>query len=246
MLFAVSLLQLCAGISVSADLQCTTIPGKLRQIDAGAGEVYGVNDNDDIFRWVDNGWQNVPGKLVHVSVGPAGVWGVNRANVIYKLQDNEWMSVSGLLKQVDAGGNKYLSGVNAQDGIFCLRQSCTVSRSSAVTWTQLEGDLKYYSCGLFGCWGINKPNNIYFRNNVNPTACQGTQWQQVGGNLVMAEVGTDGSVYGVNSAGNVYRRYFPFFFHICIQDCYFGKVLMVGCSKKESPGFLDAEESIYG
>ncbi|XP_077312807.1 fish-egg lectin-like [Lithobates pipiens] len=206
MLFAVSLLLLCTGISVSADFQCTLIPGKLRQIDAGAGEVYGVNDNDDIFRWVDNNWSNIPGKLIHVSVGPAGVWGVNRANNIFKIQDNKWMSVAGLLKQVDAGGDKFLGGVNAQDNIFCLRQSCTVSRSSAVSWTQLKEDLKYYSCGPMGCWGVNSVNNIYVRHNVNPTACQGTQWQQVGGNLVMVEVGTDGSVYGVNAAGNVFRR----------------------------------------
>ncbi|XP_073458086.1 fish-egg lectin-like [Aquarana catesbeiana] len=206
MFFAVSLLLLCAGLSASADFQCTIIPGKLRQIDAGAGEVYGVNDNDDIYRWVDNNWKHIPGKLIHISVGPAGVWGVNRDNVIYKIQDNEWMSVSGLLKQVDAGGDKFLGGVNAEDSIFCLKQSCTVSRSSAVSWTPLDGGLKYYSCGALGCWGVNSADNIYFRHNVNPTACQGTQWQQIEGALEMIEVGNDGSVHGVNSAGNVYRR----------------------------------------
>ncbi|XP_072282478.1 fish-egg lectin-like [Pyxicephalus adspersus] len=206
MLFAVGLLLLCAGISASADFQCQIIPGKLKQIDAGASEVYGVSDDENIYHWVNNNWKQVPGKLIHVSVGPAGVWGVNRANNIYKFQDNGWMSVSGLLKQVDAGGDKFLGGVNAQDNIFCLRQSCTVSRSSAVSFTPLEGALKYYSCGPIGCWGVNSANNIYFRHNVNPTACQGTQWQQIAGQLTMIEVGTDGSVYGVSSAGDVYRR----------------------------------------
>ncbi|KAM5132381.1 fish-egg lectin-like [Mantella aurantiaca] len=206
MFFVVNLLLLCAGISASADFQCTIIPGKLKQIDAGAGEVYGVNSNDDIYHWVENNWKLVPGKLIHVSVGPAGVWGVNSVNNIYKMQDNEWMMVTGLLKQVDAGGDKFLSGVNTKDNIYCLRQSCTISRSSAVSFTQLEGSLKYYSCGPVGCWGVNSVNNIFFRHNVNPSACQGTQWQQIQGSLVMIEVGTDGSVYGVNSAGNVYRR----------------------------------------
>ncbi|XP_040183275.1 fish-egg lectin-like [Rana temporaria] len=206
MLFAVSLLLLCVGISASGDFQCTMIPGKLKQIDAGAGEVYGVNDNDDIYRWVNNEWKQIPGKLTHVSAGPAGVWGVNKANVIYKLQDNKWMSVSGLLKQVDAGGDKFLGGVNAQDKIYCLRKSCIISRSSAVSFTPLEGALQYYSCGPVGCWGVNSGNQIYFRHNVKPTSCLGTQWEHVVGGLVMIEVGTDGSVYGVNSAGNVYRR----------------------------------------
>ncbi|KAM9299466.1 fish-egg lectin-like [Gastrophryne carolinensis] len=188
------------------DIECTIIPGNLKQIDAGAGEVWGVATNDDIYQWVDNAWKQVPGKLKHVSVGPAGVWGVNSANVIYKRQDNEWMSVSGLLKQVDAGGNKFLSGVNKADNIYCLRQKCTVSRSSAVTFTLIEGGLKYYTCGPVGCWGVNGANNIYYRHNVNPTACQGNGWQQIDGALSMVEVGTDGSVFGVNAAGNVYKR----------------------------------------
>ncbi|XP_040183271.1 fish-egg lectin-like isoform X2 [Rana temporaria] len=206
MLFAVGLLQLCAGISASGDFHCTLIPGKLKQIDAGAGEVYGVNDGDDIYRWVNNDWIQIPGKLIHVSVGPAGVWGVNKDNVIYKFQDNDWMSVPGFLKQVDAGGDKFLGGVNARNSIYCLRRSCTVSRSSVVHFTPLDGSVKYYSCGPLGCWGVNSANSIYFRHNVKPTSCLGTQWEHVDGSLAMIEVSTDGSVYGVNSAGSVYRR----------------------------------------
>ncbi|XP_077312794.1 fish-egg lectin-like [Lithobates pipiens] len=206
MLFAVSLLLLCTGFCASEEFQCKSIPGKLKQIDAGADGVFGVNSNDDIYQWVDDHWQNIPGKLIHVSVGPAGIWGVNRANNIYKIQDNKWVSVSGLLKQVDAGGDKFLAGVNAQDNIYCLKQDEALSRSSTVSWTPLEGALKYYSCGPLGCWGVNSADNIYFRYNVSPTACQGAKWQQIEGALRMIEVGTDGSVYGVNSAGQAYRR----------------------------------------
>lgn len=206
MLFAVSLLLLCAGISASGDFQCTLIPGNLKQIDAGAGEVYGVNNDDEIFQWVDNNWTQIPGKLIHVSVGPAGVWGVNKAHAIFKFQDNKWMPVPGLLKQVDAGGDKFLGGVNAQDNIYCLRKSCTVSRSSVVHFTPLDGTLIYYSCGPVGCWGVNRGNDIFFRHNVKPTSCQGSRWQDIDGALTMIEVGSDGSVYGVNSAGSVYRR----------------------------------------
>ncbi|PIO25379.1 hypothetical protein AB205_0185990 [Aquarana catesbeiana] len=179
---------------------------KLKQIDAGAGQVYGVNSNDEIYQWVDNNWKNIPGKLTHVSAGPAGVWGVNRANDIFKMKDNKWMPVSGILKQVDAGGDKFLGGVNAQDIIYCLTQRYTVSGSSSVHWNSLERSLKYYSCGPLGCWGVNSNDNIYFRHNVNPTTCQGTQHQQIEGALEMIEVGTDSSVYGVDSAGDVYRR----------------------------------------
>ncbi|XP_040183269.1 fish-egg lectin-like [Rana temporaria] len=206
MLFAVSLLLLCTGISAAPGFQCKTIPGKLKQIDAGAGAVLGVNSNDDIYYWVDNDWNYLPGKLTHVTVGPAGIWGVNKDNAVFKIQDIDWVPVSGSLKQVDAGGYRFLVGVDSQDNIFCLGQSDTLSKSPTVSWTPLEGSLKYYSCGILGCWGVNTADDIFFRYNVIPTSCQGNKWQQIEGSLAMIEVGTDGSVYGVNSAGNVYKR----------------------------------------
>lgn len=108
--------------------------------------------------------------------------------------------------QVDAGGNKFLGGVNVQDQVFCLKQSCTVSNSSIVTFTSLDGALKYYSCGPIGCWGVNNADNIFFRQYVSSELCAGSQWQQIDGALIMLEVGTDGSVYGINSAGQAFKR----------------------------------------
>ncbi|KAM4015298.1 fish-egg lectin-like [Anomaloglossus baeobatrachus] len=207
MSFILSLILLCGGaIFVAADLQCTQIPGNLNQIDAGAGQVYGVDNNGNVFSVVNNSLQQVPGQLIHVSVGPAGVWGVNSANNIFKFQNNQWKSITGLLNQVDAGGNIFLVGVGTDNSVYCLKQSCTTSKASIVTFTTVGGRLKYYSCGPAGCWGVNNANNIFFRQNVSPEACQGSQWQQVDGRLLMVEVGTDGSVYGVNEVGNSFRR----------------------------------------
>ncbi|XP_072282571.1 fish-egg lectin-like [Pyxicephalus adspersus] len=198
------LMLLCTGIS--ADFGCTLVPGKLKQIDAGAGKVYGVNDKEEIFHWVEGTWEKIPGQLIHVSAGPAGVWGVSRANQLYKLHNNSWMAVAGQLMQVDAGGIRFLGGVNSKENILCLRQSCTLSNSSVVTFTTLDGGLNYYSCGPLGCWGVNRGKSVYYRHNVKPTACQGSHWQQVSGSLEMLEVGTDGSVFGINAVGEVYKR----------------------------------------
>ncbi|XP_040183276.1 fish-egg lectin-like [Rana temporaria] len=213
MFSAVSLLLLCVGISVAPDLFFSSFPllkvhmnVKLTQIDASGGEVYGVSNDSNIYHWVNNSWRQVPGELIHVTFGPAGLWGVNRENIILKMQDNNWMNVSGFLKQVDAGGDIFLGGVNAQDNVYCLDQSYIVSGSSCVTFTPLDGDLKYYSCGPESCWGVNRANNIYYRHNVSSMACQGTQWEQVEGSLEMLEVGTDGLVFGVDSEGHVLRR----------------------------------------
>lgn len=204
MIQILGLLLLCSG--AAAEILCTKVPGKLKQVDAGAGQVYGVNDDDNIYQWVNNNWKEISGKLIHVTVGPAGVWGANRANIVYHLQDNNWVPVTGLLKQIDAGGEKFLSGANALDWIYCLNQDQTVSRDTYLPYIPIEGRLKYYSCGPYGCWGVNSHNNIYYRYGVEPTACQGTKWKQIEGSLIMVEVGTDGSVYGANYQGDVYRR----------------------------------------
>ncbi|KAM3922632.1 fish-egg lectin-like [Leptodactylus fuscus] len=197
---------LVLGTGAAAELQCTVIPGNLKQVDAGNGEVYGVNDNDDIFKWEGNDWKQIPGKLIHVTVGAAGVWGVNKENVIHKLQDNTWMPVTGYLKQIDAGGDKFLSGANGADAIFCLNQDQTISRSAALSYTHIDGSLKYYSCGLYGCWGANYMNNVFYRHDVKPNACLGSRWQHAEGSLVMVEVAADGSVYGIDPEGDVYKR----------------------------------------
>ncbi|CAH2318818.1 fish-egg lectin-like [Pelobates cultripes] len=179
---------------------------KLKQLDAGAGQVYGVNDADDIFRLNGDNWEQVPGKLIHVSVGPAGVWGANRQNSIYKIQDGVWVNVEGSLKQVDAGGNIFIGGVTGSDKVYCKNQDSTLSRRANLPFTEIEGTLKYYSCGLYGCWGVNKYNAVFFRRNVTPTNCQGSEWQGVEYSMTMVEAGTDGSVYGIAFHGMVFKR----------------------------------------
>ncbi|XP_066461762.1 fish-egg lectin-like [Eleutherodactylus coqui] len=199
---------LLLGTSVAADheLMCTVIPGNLKQVDAGAGKVYGVNDNGNIFRWVKGEWKQIPGALIHVTVGPAGVWGVNEMNTIHKLQDDEWVPVSGKMKQIDAGGAKFLAGTDGDNWVYCLNQDQTVSKSTDPSFTKIEGSLNYYSSGPMGCWGTDTNNKVMFRFDVQPMTCQGSFWKTIEGSLVMVEVGTDGSVYGVDPEGKVYKR----------------------------------------
>uniref|UniRef100_A0A8C5MTZ1 Fish-egg lectin-like n=1 Tax=Leptobrachium leishanense TaxID=445787 RepID=A0A8C5MTZ1_9ANUR len=190
----------------NAGLQCTLIPGWLKQLDAGAGQVYGVNDNDEIYRLNGNDWVNIQGRLIHVSVGLSGLWGANRGNNIYKMQDGNWVQVAGALKQVDAGGRAHLVGVNGADNVYCLNQDTTFSRGTNVPFIQIDGNLKYYSCGLYGCWGVNNINDIYHRLNVNSENCKGSEWRRVDGKLVMVETSSDGAVYGINTVGQIYKR----------------------------------------
>ncbi|XP_051776601.1 fish-egg lectin-like isoform X2 [Erpetoichthys calabaricus] len=197
-------------ISSSVALDCQQVDGRLKQIDVSLGQVFGVNSNDNIYTRYGSTWVQLPGALKHITIGPAGVWGVNKDNQIYKIVAGQWVNVPGLLKQIDAGGDEFVSGANMVDGIFCMGRQATMAFRNAQTptaWEQLPGALKYYSCGPNGCWGVNSANQIFIMKGVTPTACKGSQqWQNIPGSLAMIEVGTDGSVYGVNADGNVFRR----------------------------------------
>ncbi|XP_072513460.1 fish-egg lectin-like [Salminus brasiliensis] len=182
-------------------LECSVVPGSLKQIDAGSGQVFGVSSKDEIFTLYSGAWMQVPGSLKHVSVGPAGIWGVNSGNYIFKLQGGDWTVVYGMLKQVDAGGLGSPAGVNMNDDIFCL------PKGQGGSWTNIPGKLKYYSCGPYSCWGVNSADNIFIMKGVTPTACAGSlSWELISGGLSMIEVSTDGKVYGVNFKGEMFAR----------------------------------------
>uniref|UniRef100_A0A8C5RAL7 Uncharacterized protein n=1 Tax=Leptobrachium leishanense TaxID=445787 RepID=A0A8C5RAL7_9ANUR len=189
-----------------AGQRCTVIPGFLKQIDAGAGLVFAVTDDGDIFYLYDDILVNFPGNLNHVSVGPAGFWGTNKEDDIFKLEDGNWVKVAGKLKQVDAGGERYLVGVNQFDTIYCLNKDAVNADGTNLPFNPIEGSLMYYSCGPYGCWGVNSHNKIFLRLNVSPTNCKGSSWRPVEGRLVMVEASTDGAVYGINDVGQIYRR----------------------------------------
>ncbi|XP_062391057.1 fish-egg lectin-like [Sardina pilchardus] len=189
---------------------------RLVQIDAGVGQVIGVTQNDYVFALLGSYWSFL-GRLKQVTVGPAGTWGVNRENRIFKLVAANFVEVPGqLLKQIDAGGDQIVAGVNDLDFPFCLDMDSTVSYSgphSPVNWVDLDGSLKQYSCGPYSCWGVNSQDQIFLKKGVNSSHCQGvSNWQHIPGSLSMIDVGGDGSVYGVNSNGDVYRRDF-------VTDC---------------------------
>ncbi|XP_076838965.1 fish-egg lectin-like [Brachyhypopomus gauderio] len=190
-------------------LNCKVVSGRLKQIDAGNGQVFGVNMRNQIYTLYGRGWKHVPGSLQHVSVGPAGVWGVNSENNIYKLVRGDWAIVPGLLKQTDAGGTLFAVGVNMVDDVYCLNGDDTMGYKPGdpARWVKIPGKLKYYSCGPYSCWGVNDQDSIFIMKGVRPTACGGSMnWESVPGLLSMIEVSTDGQVYGVNSQGNIYYR----------------------------------------
>ncbi|ROI48955.1 Fish-egg lectin [Anabarilius grahami] len=185
------------------DLNCDIVCGTLKQIDAGAGSVVGVNDQNEVFVLNNNVFTKVFASLKHFSVGPAGQFGVDTANNIFKVRGGSLVQIGGLLKQVDAGGNQNTAGVNMYDDIFCLNMDANNKLpSSSVPWAHIGGKLKYYSCGPYSCWGVNSNDQIFIMKDVSGNACSGSgSFVNIPGLLSMIEVATDGNVFGSNSAG---------------------------------------------
>ncbi|XP_052389961.1 fish-egg lectin-like isoform X1 [Carassius gibelio] len=202
------LLLFCCQFLRTQALECSVMSGNLKQIDAGSGSVVGVNNLNEVFVLIDNVFTKISGSLKHFSVGPAGQLGVNQAYGIYKFQSGSFIKLSGLLKQVDAGGDQIIAGVNMNDDIYCLNMDANNKwPSSNIPWVQLNGKLKYYSCGPYSCWGVNRNDQIYIMKDVSSNACPGSRnFKNIPGLLSMIEVATDGSVFGVNYQGNLYQR----------------------------------------
>uniref|UniRef100_A0A672QMF0 Fish-egg lectin n=2 Tax=Sinocyclocheilus grahami TaxID=75366 RepID=A0A672QMF0_SINGR len=202
------LLLFCCQFLHTLALDCTVMSGNLKQIDAGSGSVVGVNNLNEVFILIDNIFTKISGSLKHFSVGPAGQLGVNTANNIFKFQSGNFIQFPGLLKQVDAGGDQIIAGVNMHDDIFCLNMDANDKWPSSTTpWVQINGKLKYYSCGPYSCWGVSSYDYIFIIRNVSNNVCSGSgEFETISGSLSMIEVATDGSVFGINYQGNLYQR----------------------------------------
>uniref|UniRef100_A0A671Q401 Fish-egg lectin-like n=1 Tax=Sinocyclocheilus anshuiensis TaxID=1608454 RepID=A0A671Q401_9TELE len=182
--------------TIPASFDCTVTSGNLKQIDAGSGSVVGVNNLNEAFVLIDNVFTKISMSLNHFSVGPAGQLGVNSANNIFKFQSGSFIQFP---------GDQIIAGVNMHDDIFCINSNDKWP-SSTTPWVQLNGRLKYYSCGPHSCWGVNN-DQIYIRRDVSNNVCSGSgSFVNIPGSLSMIEVATDGSVFGVNYQGNLYQR----------------------------------------
>jgi virginiamycin B lyase len=122
-----------------------------------AGDMWGVNSSNQIFRWNGTGWAGVPGELKYISIGTDGaVWGVNSSDQIFQWTGSVFRLVpNGALKQIAVHTRTDLWGVNASNQIFR-------SAGAGTGWTQVRGSLKYVSVGGDGSiWGVNSRDEIY-------------------------------------------------------------------------------------
>ncbi|CDR19012.1 unnamed protein product [Oncorhynchus mykiss] len=205
---AAVLLVLCLlTISHAWDCQEIVAIKNLMQIDAGLGQVVATDTSQTPYYLVGDEWIRLPGSLRHITVGPAGIWGVSNGNLMFKYVAGNWAQFATGVKQLDAGGDQFVVLANIDYVPGCLSRSASLGfmgAGSSLRGIRLPGAVKYSSCGHFGCWAVNKNDDIFLMS-LNQD-CRNNGWRHIDGKLSMIEVATDGSVFGVNSAGQVYTR----------------------------------------
>jgi hypothetical protein len=76
-------------------------------------------------------------------------------------------------------------------------------------WREVGPDrLKYISCGPYGCWGINRNNNVYFKTGVSASDALGKKWLKIDDieQLTQIEAGPGGIAVGLRPDATVVIR----------------------------------------
>ncbi|XP_030211422.1 fish-egg lectin [Gadus morhua] len=210
--FFVLLLSLVSGSHAWRCLGAPTLY-QARQIDASKGLVLATNQLQQNFFLNGLSWSYLHGqRMKHITTGDTGTWGVSSNNQLYKMIGGNFTRVPGLsLSQVDAGGDGFLVGSTGSRA-YCLRTAYArvFKGAGSVSWSVLSSySLKYYSCGLYGCWGVDTIGRVFHTRSVNPNSCSQTGWQVVSSGslkMKMVEAASNGLVFGLSTDGKVYLR----------------------------------------
>ncbi len=207
MAFKIALLALLVLVMYTSSVCCISVGGNLKHISAGVAYLWGINQNDQIFRCERpcKTWVKVDGSLSQIDVGDDEVWGVNSANHIFKRPADgtgKWQRITGLLKHVSASGNGYIWGVNKNDAIYKCRKPCLGK------WVIVKGALKQVDGGPKYVYGVNK-NNALYSMRVDGKG----SWRLIPGQTLkyVTASGTN-DIFGVNTNNEMFRCAKP-----CIQ-----------------------------
>ena len=203
---------------------------------ASVNYIWGVNNNDHVFicdNPCDGDWRQINGSLKQIDAGDMEVWGVDSGDNIYKRPvdgSGSWVQIAGKLKHVSASGNGWIWGVNSGDQIWKCKKPCNGA------WIGVAGRLKQVDGGEKYVYGVNSLNDAYVR------MIDGSDnWRHFPGKLSHISASGSGEVFGVNSAGVIYR---------CKKPCVGGSELevMLGELKQcdAAPGVVYGVDSATG
>ncbi|XP_034019229.1 fish-egg lectin-like isoform X2 [Thalassophryne amazonica] len=151
---------------------------KLKHVTVGRAGIWGVNDQNYLFRFVADEFQRPKNAqmLAQVDAGADhGIVGVSENTICLKISDAQ-------------------SFIGGTDLVF--------ERLS------IDDLTVYISCGGNGCWGVTKSNTVQFTQTLTTSNCTDSGWEEVpkGPQLTMIEVSESGRVFALDTAGSIFER----------------------------------------
>ncbi|KAJ3611935.1 hypothetical protein NHX12_020215 [Muraenolepis orangiensis] len=205
--FIVLLLQVC----ISHAWKCSEAPAlyKVQQVDADLGKVLAVSGNRYAYYLNGLRWNNLHlYNVKHITTGTTGTWMVDSKNGLNKLVGGTFVKAPGLsVIQAHAGGKDFLVATNGKRGYCCRTSSATTYKGvGSLSWTALSVSyqFKQFSCGRFGCWGVDIKGRVYHAQSITAANCKSVGWRYISAGMKMVEASSDGLVFGINNAGEVF------------------------------------------
>jgi hypothetical protein len=160
-------------------------------------EVWGLDENRQIFRLSNGSFQQIPGQLAQIAVGPgfetchpAEVWGLNETGGIFRFDfcSGQFHQAPGQLIQISVGEHE-VWGLNATGAIFHWNFNTFV-------FENVPGVLSQISAGPAGAvWGVNQEGKV-FRLSRNKESAKFLEIA-IAGPLEVISVGGNG-VWGLD------------------------------------------------
>jgi hypothetical protein len=188
------------------------IPGALTQISVGfGGNVWGLNAAGEVWQFNPStqGWNQIAGSLVQIAVADGSVWGLNSAGQIWRFNPatQGWDSIPGALAQLVTGADGTVWGINSAGQIWQFDPSTQ-------GWDQIPGNMVQIAVGSANnVWGINSAGQVCRYEPqlpIQPLLQGGWEcmpeppvWSSVA--WASVAVAFDGTVWGLNSAQQVWR-----------------------------------------
>jgi len=160
------------------------------------GTMWATNPPDSlrVLKWSGTAWTwNIPTGMKQVAgLDTTNVWGLGTDGSLNKLNGAAWDRKGCCVSQISAGADGELWATNPPDSLRVLRWSGT-----AWTWNIPTG-MVYVAVGsASNIWGLDGSDKIY--------QWSGSAWTPVSGALHQIAAAGDGTVWGLNAQGVVYR-----------------------------------------
>jgi len=161
------------------------------------GELWATDTGNGVWRYAGSGtWSlGTTIRLAHISVGSAAnIWGLKTNGTPYLRTSGTFNAVSGSLTDLDAGpvyGQAW--GVNGT----------TVQHYVSSAWSTVSGALTQIS--MHGDDGTNDIVAGVNGTTIQRTTDTATNWHTLPGALVEVSEGSDGTLWGLDSSGFVWR-----------------------------------------